>query len=166
MTDAVVPLETMPEDPLRALESVISDHDWPFDRSDDELTVRIRGSWCDYHLCFSWLPGLDAIHLTSAPDVRVPDRQRLAVYHLLGLMNENLMFGHFDLWSEDSVPLFRFSQLCGPDVGPPRSLCEELISLALQECERFYPALQLVLWGGKSPDEAMAACLFETVGEA
>ncbi|MGH6959444.1 MAG: YbjN domain-containing protein, partial [Dongiaceae bacterium] len=34
------------------------------------------------------------------------------------------------------------------------------------ECERFFPAFQFVLWGGKSPEEALAAAMLETVGEA
>ena len=37
---------------------------------------------------------------------------------------------------------------------------------AVTECERFYPALQLVVWGGQSSAEALAAAMMETVGEA
>ena len=37
---------------------------------------------------------------------------------------------------------------------------------ALEECERFYPVFQFVLWGGKSPGEAIAAALIDTHGEA
>jgi len=40
------------------------------------------------------------------------------------------------------------------------------VDIAVAECERFYPAFQLLLWGGKSPDEAVAAAMLETVGEA
>ena len=41
-----------------------------------------------------------------------------------------------------------------------------LVEVALKECERFYPAIQFVLWGGKGPSEAVAAAMFETEGEA
>ena len=43
---------------------------------------------------------------------------------------------------------------------------EDLVDIALSECERFYPAFQLVLWGGKSPLEAIAAAMIDPVGEA
>ena len=43
---------------------------------------------------------------------------------------------------------------------------EKLIEIALNECERFYPAFQFVIWGGKSPADAMAAAMLETMGEA
>ena len=37
---------------------------------------------------------------------------------------------------------------------------------AIDECERFYPVFQVVLWGGKTPKEALAAAMTETQGEA
>ena len=43
---------------------------------------------------------------------------------------------------------------------------ELLVESAIEECERFYPVFQFVLWGGKSPKEAIAAALIETHGEA
>ncbi|MDB5681183.1 MAG: hypothetical protein JWO16_988, partial [Sphingomonas bacterium] len=43
---------------------------------------------------------------------------------------------------------------------------ELLIESAIDECERFYPVIQFVLWGGKSPKEALAASMTETQGEA
>jgi hypothetical protein len=41
-----------------------------------------------------------------------------------------------------------------------------LVESAIDECERFYPVFQFVLWGGKTPAEAIAAALIETQGEA
>ena len=32
--------------------------------------------------------------------------------------------------------------------------------------DRFYPAFQYLVWGGKSVDEAAQAAMFETAGEA
>ena len=37
---------------------------------------------------------------------------------------------------------------------------------AIEECERFYPVFQFVLWAGKTPQEAISAALIETQGEA
>jgi hypothetical protein len=41
-----------------------------------------------------------------------------------------------------------------------------LIETAVDEIDRFYPVFQFVLWGGKSPKEAIAAAMVETRGEA
>jgi hypothetical protein len=43
---------------------------------------------------------------------------------------------------------------------------EDVVDTALTECERFYPALQLVVWGGRSVSEAIAAAHMDTIGEA
>ena len=41
-----------------------------------------------------------------------------------------------------------------------------MVDIAITECERFFPAFQFVLWGGKTPQEALAAAMLECVGEA
>jgi hypothetical protein len=43
---------------------------------------------------------------------------------------------------------------------------EDLVEAALMECDRIYPALQLVVWGNSPVREALDAALLETVGEA
>ena len=40
------------------------------------------------------------------------------------------------------------------------------IEAAVSECDRFYPAFQFVLWGDKSPSEALDAALVDAAGEA
>jgi hypothetical protein len=41
-----------------------------------------------------------------------------------------------------------------------------MIGIAVAECERYYPAFQHVIWGGKSAADAVAAAIIETAGEA
>jgi hypothetical protein len=41
-----------------------------------------------------------------------------------------------------------------------------LIRLALDSCERYFPAFQFVIWAGKGAEEALQSSLLETVGEA
>ena len=43
---------------------------------------------------------------------------------------------------------------------------EDLVEIALTECERFYPAFQFVIWGGKRAAEAVAASMIEVAGQA
>ncbi len=55
----------------------------------------------------------------------------------------------------------------GPEKRSSRSTRPKtLIEAAIDECERFYPVFQFVLWADKSPAEAIAAALIETQGEA
>jgi hypothetical protein len=43
---------------------------------------------------------------------------------------------------------------------------EDLIDAAVVECERFYPALQLVVWGGRTIADALVMARMDTVGRA
>ncbi len=153
--------------PLDIIEQVIAANDWAFDRrNDSEMAAEAPGKWCDYGLYFSWSREISAMHFTCAFDLKVPEKQRGALYELLALANERLWIGHFGMDSDDGMPLFRHSVLLrGASVASAESL-EDMVDIAITECERFYPAFQFVLWGGKSPADAMQAAMLECVGEA
>lgn len=153
--------------PLDLLEELVFANDWPFDRSSDfELVVEIGGHWCDYHMGFVWQEEVGAIFFSCQLEQRIPDTRRDVVHALLAAVNQTLWLGHFDLSTEEAMLLFRHTI---PLRGVPRAsveLLEDLVDTALQECERFYPALQLVLWGGQTPGEALTVAMMDTVGEA
>ena len=153
--------------PLDLVEELVSQNDWPFDRHGaHELSVCISGSWCDYNLGFSYAEEEGTLQLVCAYDVRVHERKRTALHPLLALVNERMLLGHFDLWSDEGIPMFRHAMLLrgGPD--PSAQQVEALIDIAVRECERFYPAFQFVIWGGKTAEEAVEMAMLETVGEA
>lgn len=153
--------------PLDVVEEIVAANQWPFDRQgDEELSVSVAGSWCDYHLGFSFNPTQGGFQLACAYDLRVPSRRRGDVHTMLAYMNERIWLGHFDMWSEEAVPMYRHAVLTRGGEGPTTIQMEELIEIAISECERFYPAFQFVIWGGKTPAEAIAASMLETIGEA
>ena len=49
---------------------------------------------------------------------------------------------------------------------PTPAQTASMIDVAMEAADRFYPAFDFLLAGAKSPEEAMAACMFETVGQA
>ena len=52
------------------------------------------------------------------------------------------------------------------EIGLTLEQAEMLVEAAIDECERYYPVFQFVLWAGKKPSEALDAALLDTVGEA
>jgi hypothetical protein len=153
--------------PLDIVEEIVAANQWPFDRaSDDELVVEISGKWCDYRLYFMWRDDVSALHFTCAFDARVPTARRRVVHDLLALVNEKLWLGHFEVSLEEGMPMFRHTVPLRGLSGASVEQLEDLVDSAFTECERFFPAFQFVIWGGKSANEALAAALFETVGEA
>ena len=153
--------------PLDIMEQIVTANDWAFDRrSDSEMAAEAPGRWCDYGLYFSWSHEISAMHFTCAFDLKVPDKQRGALYELLALANERLWIGHFGMESDDGMPVFRHAVLLRGAPGASSESLEDMVDIAITECERFFPAFQFVLWGGKTPQEALAAAMLECVGEA
>ncbi len=153
--------------PLDLMEQIVGGYEWAFDRrTDTEMAAEAPGKWCDYGLYFSWSREISAMHFTCAFDLKVPSQQRRALFELLALANERLWIGHFGMDPDDGMPLFRHSVLLRGAPGASAESLEDMIDIAITECERFYPAFQFVLWGGKTPTEALEAAMLECVGEA
>ncbi|MTH98159.1 YbjN domain-containing protein [Roseibium sp. RKSG952] len=156
-----------PENPVDTIETVASLNDWLFERSaDDEITISVSGSWCEYHVSFSWMEEVESLHLACAFDLKVSDPRKLEVIRLLSLANEQLWMGHFDLWHKEGVVMFRQSLVLAGGAQANSAQIEAMLSNALESCERYYQAFQFVVWAGNSADEAINTALFETVGEA
>lgn len=153
--------------PIDLVEEIVQANEWPHDRAtDEEMVVEISGRWCDYRLLFIWQRELSALHFSCAFEMKVPRPRRTAVYELLAAINERLWLGHFDLAADDQSPAFRQGLLLRGSHGASVEQIEDLVEISLSECERFFPAFQLVVWGGKSAEEAIAAAMIDPVGEA
>jgi hypothetical protein len=153
--------------PLDIMEQIITANDWAVDRrSDSVMAAEAPGRWCDYGLYFCWSHEISAMHFTCAFDLKVPEKRRGALYELLALANERLWIGHFGMESDDGMPVFRHAVLLRGAPGASTESLEDMVDIAISECERFFPAFQFVLWGGKTPQDALAAAMLECVGEA
>jgi hypothetical protein len=153
--------------PIDMVEQIAAARDWVFDRrSEEEMAIEVPGHWADYRMFFSWLDDLCALHLACAFEMRVPGYRRTDINDLLARINEKLAIGHFDLWADEGLPVFRQSVLLRGADGATLEQLEDLVQIAITECERFYPAFQYVVWGGKTPAQAVEAAVLETAGEA
>ena len=153
--------------PVDVIEQIAALNDWAFERSgDDELTIAVGGHWCDYHISFSWMEEREAVHLACSFDLKVPEARKIEVMRLLSAVNEQMWIGHFDLWSQEGVIMFRQALLLSGGADPNNAQVERLLVTAIEACERYYQAFQFVVWAGKSAAEALETVLFETAGEA
>lgn len=155
-----------PDPPMDVVEHVIRAQGWTCKRMhDDEMAAEYQGRWCDYSLHFAWSNEFNAFHFTCAFDVRIPAHKQKAVHTLLAMVNDRMWLGHFSIWQEEGLPMYRYAiPLRSTHMSAEQ--VEDLLDVALSECERFYPAFQYVVWGGKSPQEAIEAAVIDPVGEA
>jgi hypothetical protein len=161
-------LEREPGGPIDMLEHYFGAHGWASERGEDEIVANFQGSWAQYELRAIWRDDDSVLQFLALPDIRVASDKRPAVYETIGLINEQLWLGHFELWANSGLVLFRHATLLEGEERGALTLqhAETLVEAAIEECERFYPVFQFVLWAGKTPQEAIAAALIETQGEA
>ena len=125
--------------PLDVVERLASFHEWSFDRADEnEISITVSGSWCDYHVAFTWIDDMEALHVACAFDLKVPARRRADVLELVSLVNEQLWVGHFDLWASEDVVMFRHALLLAGGAEATGRQCETLLKAAIDACDRHY----------------------------
>lgn len=153
--------------PVDVVEGLAARREWPYSRNgDDDIIVEHSGHWCAYRMFVSLHPVEEVLLFALFFDARVGDSKMEAVCRLLALINARLLVGHFDMGIEDGYPVFRHTELLGGGGAVGARRIEQIFEIALTECERYYPAFQLVVWAGKTPEEALRASILETSGQA
>src|SRR5262249_52774669 len=155
------------DNPLEVVERVASTNGWSFERAgEDEITILVTGKWSDYQVSYTWMFDIEALHLACAFELKVPERCRGEVQQLISLINEQMWIGHFDLWIQDGLVMYRHALVLAGGVEASGRQCEALLATALDACERYFPAFQFVVWAGKPAREALDAAMFDTQGQA
>ena len=153
--------------PLEVVEHMAAGNNWPFERSgEDEIALVVTGKWTNYQVSFTWMRDIEALHVACAFDIRIPELRLPEVQQLIAMINEQLWIGHFDVWMQNGMVMFRRALVLSGGIAPSDSQCEAVLGCALDTCERYFPAFQFVVWAGKTAREAMEAAMFETSGEA
>ena len=159
--------EALTPNPLDIAEQLIESRDWLFDRPmDEELVAEVSGVWCNYRVWFTWQPDLQVMIFSCAFDNKIAESSKKALYPMLAGVNEKMWLGHFDFCSQEQIIMFRHALLFRGGKGATLEQIEDLIDIAINECDRFYPAFQSVVWGGNSCQDALDIALLDTVGEA
>jgi len=167
MTTLRVETDNALSNPLDLVEQVIIDRDLAYDRpADDEIIAEVDSAWCNYRVWFNWNADQGALIFSCAFETKVPAMTLPRIYPLLAMANDKLWIGHFDYIAEENSIAFRHTMLMRGGCVLAIEQLEDLIDIAVSECERFFPAFQAIVWGGKSSEEAFASAIFETVGEA
>jgi hypothetical protein len=154
-------------DPLDVVERVLAAENLSFDRTDDgDLAFALTGDWKDFELWFAWRPEADCLQLCLSVDLKAGRPQRDAAHSLINLINQRVWLGHFEVWADDGEIIFRHALSLPDGERPSMAQAASMIDAAMEAADRFYPAFDFLISGGKSPEEAMAACMFETAGHA
>ena len=153
--------------PIDVVEDVIHSKKWTFSRADDyELVAEISSEWCQYRLYFTWSEQIKAISFTITFDLKFPQNKYAEAQELLAIINEKLWIGHFDITSKNGIPAYRHTVLSFPENEKLHHQLEDLVDIAIYECEKYYPSFQQVLFDDLQPSKSLVFANFEVIGTA
>jgi len=85
---------------------------------------------------------------------------------LLNLVNDQCWAGSFTYWQDQKLMVYRYGLvLSGGQVASPEQI-DTMIGAAVMSAERYYPALQLLIWGDRTPKDALQVAIAEAYGRA
>jgi hypothetical protein len=153
--------------PIDVVETVATHYEWDFDRvAENQIAMSLEGQWRSYALTLAWSPSDETLRLLCTYDLDPPAERLPALYELLNRMNDMCWAGAFTWWAEEKAIVFRYGLvLAGDQVAAPEQI-DTMIHAAMMSAERFYPAVQLVVWAGREPGVAMDVAIAEAYGRA
>lgn len=153
--------------PLDRVERIAEAYEWAVSRTNPaEVTMQVSGGWSDMTVSINWRDEFEILHVAVSFDMKVPAPRRDEAARLVARINEQLLSGHFDLWHSDGSLVFRNSLLLSGGAEVNDAQCEALIHFAVDTCDRYFPAVQFVVWGGQNAADALEAAMIDTMGEA
>ncbi|WP_299352236.1 YbjN domain-containing protein [uncultured Shimia sp.] len=153
--------------PIDIVEHIAEYHDWSFDRiADDQIAMAVEGQWRTYSITLAWSAYDETLRLVCSFEMEPPEEKLLQLYETLNAVNDQCWAGAFTFWKPQQLMIYRYGLvLAGGQVASPDQI-DTMIQAAVMSSERFYPALQLVVWGDRTVDDAMQVAIAEAYGRA
>ncbi|MDU8928698.1 YbjN domain-containing protein [Alisedimentitalea sp. MJ-SS2] len=153
--------------PIDIVESLAAHHDWEFDRiADDQIAMAVEGQWRTYSITLAWSGYDETLRMVCSFEMEPPEEKLPQLYEALNAVNDQCWAGAFTYWAEQKLMVYRYGLLlAGGQMASPDQI-NTLISAAVLSAERYYPAFQLVVWGDRSPENALQVAIAEAYGRA
>ena len=154
-------------DPIDIVESLAAHHEWDFDRiSDEQIAMAVEGQWRTYSITLAWSSFDETLRLICTFDMDPPAETLPKTYELLNAINDQCWAGAFSFWEDQKMMVYRYGLvLAGGQVAGAEQI-DTMIAAAVMSAERYYPALQLLIWGDRTPAEALQVAIAEAYGRA
>lgn len=153
--------------PIDIVETLATHNDWDFDRiGDDQIAMAIEGSWRTYSLSLAWSAFDETLRIICTFDMDPPAQKLAGLYHIMALANDESWHGSFNFWPDQKLMVFRYGLNLSGGASASAEQIDDMVAAAVSNCERYYPAFQLVCWGDESAERAMDIAFDEAYGRA
>ena len=153
--------------PIDIVEHLAEHHDWDFDRiADDQIAMAVEGQWRTYSITLAWSGYDETLRMICTFEMEPPKERHPALFEALNAVNDQCWAGAFTYWEAQKLMVYRYGLvLAGGQVASPDQI-DTLITAAVMSAERYYPAMQLLIWGDRTPEAALQVAIAEAYGRA
>ena len=153
--------------PIDIVESLATHNEWDFDRiAEDQIAMAVEGQWRTYSITLAWSGYDETLRMVCTFDLEPPEEKCPDLFALLNDINDQCWAGAFTYWAEQKLMVYRYGLvLAGGQVASADQI-DTMIAAAVMSAERYYPALQMLIWGNRTPAEAMQVAIAEAYGRA
>ncbi len=153
--------------PIDIVESLAAHHEWDFDRiSDEQIAMAVEGQWRTYSITLAWSAFDETLRLICTFEMEPPAEKLPNLYELLNEVNDQCWAGAFTYWAQQKLMVYRYGLVLAGGQDATSEQIDTMIRAAVLSAERYYPAVQLCVWGNKSPAQALQVAIAEAYGHA
>ena len=153
--------------PIDIVETLAETQAWDFDRAaDDQIAMAVEGQWRTYSITLAWSPFDETLRLICTFEMEPPKDMLPKLYEALNRVNDMVWSGAFTYWEDQRLMVYRYGLVLAGGQMAGTEQINRLISAAVSNSERFYPAFQLATWGDRTVDDAMQVAIAEAYGRA
>ena len=153
--------------PIDIVQTLASHHEWEFDRiADDQIAMSVEGQWRTYSITLAWSDYDETLRMICTFEMEPPKERLPELYETLNATNDQCWSGAFSYWEEQKLMVYKYGLvLSGGNMASVEQI-DAIIGAAVRNAERFYPAFQLVVWGNRTPKQAIQVAIAEAYGRA
>ncbi len=153
--------------PIDIVEHLAEHNEWDFDRvTDDQIAMAVEGQWRTYSITLAWSVHDTTLRLICTYEMDPPPERYPHLYEVLNGANDKCWAGAFSFWEQQKLMVWRYGLVMGGEQNPSPEQIETMIRAAVLSCERFFPAIQMVVWGDEAPEKALGIAMNEAYGRA
>lgn len=153
--------------PIDLVETVAETHDWDFERTgEDQISMVVEGQWRSYSVTLAWSDVDETLRLVCCFEMEPPEASLPKLYEVLNLANDESWAGSFSYWTDRKMMVWRYGLVLAGGACAQVEQVNQMVAEAILTGERYYPAFQLVCWGGRAPIDAIQIAMAGAYGHA
>lgn len=153
--------------PVDLAEALAMEKGWLCSRdNDEELFIEFEGLWRFYRVLVCLIVEDELLEFRSGFEMKLNKCDPNEILRIVNQANKICNVGSFTVHCQEEAFIFGCSQvLVDGDSSMTVNQIEKMIKICIAECEKFYPAFQLVSYGSMDADSAIDAALLNPVSE-